>query len=177
MGRDKARLPLGGVSFAARVARPLTQVAYPVFAVGGGAGTGLRVVRDPREGPLAALAAGWRALRRFQPRPFAVLVVACDLPLLSDAPLVHVYQAWQDSIAGAVVPVVAGRPQPLAACFSWSACDKAVALADEGARSMKDLLAAIDVRYEPMDAYARDLWDVDTPDDYNDAKRILDGPE
>jgi len=32
------------------------------------------------------------------------------------------------------------------------------------------------VQYEPMDAYARELWDVDTPVDYDDAKRILEGP-
>lgn len=170
MGRDKARLALDGVPFAIRVARPLTTVAYPVLAVGGAAGTGLESVRDPGQGPLGAFVAGWRALEELASDVPALIVVACDLPFVTEAVLGALYGRWRASGADAVVPVVAGRPQPLAACYAMRCGAIAQDLYEGGARSMRELLAAIEVRYHDMNAFARELRDVDTPEDYETAK-------
>jgi molybdopterin-guanine dinucleotide biosynthesis protein A len=66
-----------------------------------------------------------------------VLVVACDLPLLSGEALATI-AGWPGKAS--VVPVVKGRPQPL--CARWSTADIAVAgrLSSAGERSMKSLL-------------------------------------
>lgn len=179
MGTDKSRVPVGGVGLAARVAHVLQAVAYPVLAVGPEAGTGLFSVDDVREGPLAALAAGMGALSvRGHEGP--VLLVACDLPLLS-APLLH-FLADRLGDADAAVPVVGGRDQPLCACYAPRAGSVAARLAGRGKRAMTDLLDELDVRRLPESAWdhiapPHALMDVDTPDQLDEAKRILDEPE
>lgn len=179
MGRDKSQLDVGGVGLAARVARVLGQVAYPVLAVGPEAGTGLFSVEDVREGPLAAFAAGMGALAvRGHDGP--ALLVACDLPLI-EAPLLR-FLADSLGAADAVVPVVQGRDQPLCACYAPRAASVAARLAGAGSLAMRDLLDALDaVKRVPENEWdhiapARALLDVDTPDQLDDVRRILDDP-
>jgi molybdopterin-guanine dinucleotide biosynthesis protein A len=164
MGTPKAALPAGADgSFAERTAAILQALADPVLEVGPG-WSGLRAVADDGLGPLAAVAAGWRAL---VPRPGAALVVACDLPRLDDRPLRALLEAsGATSPQGiAIVPMVGGRLQPLCACYPATALDLAAELAGRGARALQDLLEAIDFRALPADAWADALTDVDTPAD------------
>lgn len=178
MGSDKSLLDVGGVTLALRVAQVLRSVAYPVLAVGPEAGTGLFSVDDVREGPLAALAAGMGALTvRGHEGP--VLLVACDLPLI-EAPLLH-FLAEQLGDADAAVPVVDGRDQPLCACYAARAGSVAARLASADERSMSSLLAELAVRRLPEGdwnhiASRSVLMDVDTPDELDQARRILDDP-
>jgi molybdopterin-guanine dinucleotide biosynthesis protein A len=161
MGTAKAALPAGaGESVAERTGRLLSQVAWPVLEVGPG-WTSLPAVADHGEGPLAAIAAGWRALA---PRPDAALVVACDLPRLSTDVLTALVGQAGD-LDAAVVPEVGGRLQPLCAWYSAGALDTAAVLAGRGAVALKDLLAVIHCQVLPADAWAATLADVDTPED------------
>lgn len=169
MGEDKALLPLGGEPMAARVARALRSVAYPVLAVGMEAGTGLDAIADPREGPLVALVAGADALRaRGHEGP--VLALACDLPFVTAGALGVIAASLGD--ADAAVPVEGGRDQSLCACYAPAALDAARALVASERRAMRDLLAAVRVRRLALDAA---LGDVDTPDEYARARRQLEG--
>lgn len=174
MGLDKATLPVpappGGevVTLAARSALLLGEVAGPVLEVGPGV-SGLPAVReDPAgSGPLAAVAAGRAALAaRGWDGP--VVVVATDLPLLSPGLL-----SW---LAGhpdrrSVVPVAAGRVQPLCARYTASDLDCARRLVGSGRRAMSDLLRAIDAvlageaEWAGPAGGAGALADVDTPED------------
>lgn len=123
MGRDKATLVLGGETLARRLGRLLGEVAGTVLEVGPGR-SGLEAVREtpPFGGPLAALAAGWRALvARGHTGP--VLVLACDLPAV-DAPFLRLLAGFPGD--GSVVPVVDGHRQLLVA--RWSAADAAAAV-------------------------------------------------
>jgi molybdopterin-guanine dinucleotide biosynthesis protein A len=155
MGMDKARLPA-----AARAADILVAVADPVLEVGPGR-TALPAVADhpPGQGPLAALAAGFRALGP----GLDALVLACDLPFVT----VELLQ-WLAAQPGTAIPVVDGRDQPL--CAKWAAADlaRAPALFDTGERSLRPLLAGAP-RLGPTDwghvASARTFADVDTPAD------------
>jgi molybdopterin-guanine dinucleotide biosynthesis protein A len=171
MGSDKATLPFGGEPLAARVARALEAVAYPVRAVGHVAGTELTAIDDAGEGPLVALVAGAAAL----PAGVPVLVLACDLPFVDDAVLTRIVRALGD--ADAAVPVVGGRDQPLCACYAPRALRTAAILAAQGKRAMRDLVGMIDVTRVTMDDEARALLDVDTPEALAYAERILDEPE
>src|SRR5215213_9916971 len=82
MGRDKATLAVGGVALAAGVLAAAAEVADPVVLVAPqghpARGLGARVVTDPGEGPLAALAAALAALETDH-----VLVLAGDHPGLA----------------------------------------------------------------------------------------------
>lgn len=167
MGRDKAALPIGGRSLAARVAACLSDVVAPVLEVGPGR-SGLRVAPEdrPGAGPLTALVAGWRALTAGGHRG-PVVVVACDLPRVSD-PLLRLIASYPGS--GSVVPVVDGRPQPLCARFSASALAHGAAIVGAGGQSLGPLLEHPDVRWLEPSQWSRvadsaDFADVDTPAD------------
>lgn len=167
LGRPKAALEVEGTPLAARVARVLSDVCPLVLEVGPGYSGCESVLEDPAgEGPLGALAAGWAALgARGHEGP--TLAVACDLPHLS-VDLVRLIAQWPTP--GSVVPVVAGRAQPLLARWSDEALTASVALHAAGERSLRGLLALADVtRIDESDwgrvATALAFADVDTPED------------
>ena len=145
MGQDKANLPLGG--------RTLLQSAIatmqPLFA------EVIISVRQPRPGialpqvcdnplhagPLAGLVAGLE--RAATPWIFAV---ACDMPFITPA-LIECL-ARQRAGHQAVVPVVQGYPQPLAAFYATSCLAAARdCLSGSGKHSLRALLEHLQVRY------------------------------
>jgi molybdopterin-guanine dinucleotide biosynthesis protein A len=97
----------------------------------------------PLAGPLAAMATGWKALTETG-YPGAVIVLACD------------------------VPIVAGRPQPLCARYSAGSLDTCRHLVADGQRSLNALLYARAVTW-----IGKEVWsvvsdeicffDIDTP--------------
>jgi molybdopterin-guanine dinucleotide biosynthesis protein A len=179
MGADKSVLRVGGEEQAVRVARALRQVAYPVLAVGWEARTGLEAVDDPRAGPLAAFVAGADALAA-RGHTGAILLVACDMPFVEPALLAHLAEARGP--ADAAIPVAGGRDQPLCACYGPRAPEVARRLVRAGVRAMTGLLVELVIRRVPENAWTRfasphALKDVDTPEELDQAREILDEPE
>lgn len=167
MGSDKAGLVVGGEPLGRRLGRLLASVADPVLEVGPGA-SGLEAVREdpPFGGPLAAVVAGWRGLGD-RGHTGAVLVVACDLPLL-DAPLITMLARWP--AGGSVVPVLDGRRQLLSARWSPGDLDAATSAFAGGERALRAVplgpgLVELGEGDFPAGAPARGLADVDTPED------------
>jgi molybdopterin-guanine dinucleotide biosynthesis protein A len=174
MGRDKASLPFAGRPLAHRAAAVLREVADPVVEVGPG-GSGLEAVReDPAgDGPLAAIATGVWALRE-RGHHGAVLVLATDMPFV-DVPLLRFLAEYP---GGSVVPVADGRDQPLCARYGPAALNTAIALVENGERSMHALLDAIDVRRVLSRTWgavapAHAFEDLDTRDDLERARGRL----
>jgi molybdopterin-guanine dinucleotide biosynthesis protein A len=113
MGRDKARLPLQGVTAAVHLASMLADLFEEVLLVGGdppGGATG-RPVPDP-EGPRCALRGLVGALEAASQE--RILVVATDLLSLSP-PLLLALLAWPE--ADAVVPRTEAKAHPLCALY------------------------------------------------------------
>lgn len=172
MGRDKASLVLGEQTLMQRVAE-IMQVVFPQVVVS---------VRTPRAdialpqvcdvfsdlGPLAGLCAGLDyASQNGVPWIFAV---ATDMPFLRPA-LIEQLANYRSGV-DAVVPLVDGHPQPLAAFYSIDALPAVRALATgEGKRSLRAALERLQVAY----VHAADLItadpgldsfvDLDTPED------------
>jgi molybdopterin-guanine dinucleotide biosynthesis protein A len=170
MGRDKATLRAAdqGETLAVRTGRLLAAITGPVIEIGPGhSGLPAIIEDEPGSGPLAAVAAGRRALVA-RGWPGAAVVVATDLPRLTPA-----FLSWLAGhpYLGSVVPIDGGVPQPLCARYDAVDLDRAVALVASGRRSMRDLLAGSDallVGPELWEAAAGDadaLLDVDTPSD------------
>lgn len=165
MGRDKATIEVGGETLATRLGRLLAEVARPALEVGPG-WSGLVVAqRDPGEGPLAAIASGWRSLREsgFEGD---VIVLATDLLSLTPRLLAWIADRPEPT---SVVPVVSGRPQPLCARWSPADLDAAVALVDRGERAVSAGLGP-DVSYLDESewgavAHPRAFADADRPED------------
>lgn len=184
MGRDKALLPaadpVGGpvagrsreerstLTLSARTAAILSRCCSPAVEVGPGH-TVLTSVTEPEpgQGPLAAIAAGWRALGAAGWRG-PVVVLATDLPNLTDGMV-----TWLAGRAGtrSVVPTASGRVQPLCARYCPADLDRVADLLADGRRAMTALLDASDPELVPEDEWASAaggvgvLADVDTPED------------
>jgi molybdopterin-guanine dinucleotide biosynthesis protein A len=131
------------------------------------AGLALPQVCDalPDGGPLAGLAAALESIET--PWLFAV---GCDMPFMSPG----VIEALGSRRAGhqAVVPVVQGHPQPLAAFYARDCLDAIRDIqAGGGKRSLRALLERLDVCYvdeaqlREFDPQLRSFFDLDTPAD------------
>lgn len=167
MGFDKALLLVDGAPNGVRLADVLKEVAAPVLEVGPGV-SGLPALReDPAgSGPLVAICAGSRRLRDMG-HTGPVLVLACDLPFMTSSVVSEL--AWWPG-PSSVVPVVAGRAQPL--CARWSQKDlrAAEAFVEKGQRALKCLLgrpgiAFPDESHWAADGLPRAFADADSPAD------------
>jgi molybdopterin-guanine dinucleotide biosynthesis protein A len=163
-GVDKPGLTVGGrtlldgVLAACRGAEPMVVVGpwRPTA-------TAVRWEREepPHGGPLAALAAGLRAV---PPEVGVTALLAADLPNLGPHTLGRLRAALRESTDGAVLVDEAGRPQWL--CGVWrtvmlrAALDTAGELTDRPLRAVLATLAAVRVAAEGAEAF-----DVDTTAD------------
>lgn len=176
MGGDKARLPVGGVPGATRVARLLASLFDEVLLVGGSPppdAPGRRVpdVAGPRcalRGVVSALAAS------AAPR---VLVAATDLPLLTPD-LVLALVAWPE--ADAVVPRGADGAHPLCALYAREAVlPIARANLAAGRLAISQVLAAVETAWlEGADLALVDpeglaLFNANRPEDLARAEALL----
>ncbi len=165
-GSDKAAIKLDGRTLIEHVLDAVAPVVDDVVVVGPWAPNGLAasIEPEPLEGPLGALAWGLELCSS----PHALLV-ACDHPLLVPGLLREFVRMRGD--ADAVVARADGRPEPLVAVYSHDCLSVANALLDSGERSMRALLAAIDVRWiDPHEWRVHDpngnsFVDIDTPED------------
>jgi molybdopterin-guanine dinucleotide biosynthesis protein A len=173
MGQDKAALVLDGRSLLEHVTATMQQV-FPKVIVS---------VRQPRDdvalsqvcdevatsGPLAGLAAGLA-----QADTSWVFAVACDMPFMTRnvvAQLATCRDGYQ-----AVVPMVSGHPQPLAAFYGTSTLKKMRACLTGGDKSLRGMLQKLDVCYvnetelRVCDPQLRSFFDLDTPQNFQAAQ-------
>jgi len=184
MGSDKANLLLGKQTLLQRVIEAMQQV-FPNVIIS---------VRQPRPeiklpqvcdeqsgagmrggGPLVGLAAALDQITT----PWA-FVVACDMPFVEPA-MVELLADFRFDYQ-AVVPVVQGHAQPLAAYYAGSCLGKLRAhLAGGGKNSMRALLEQLQVHYVDeskllkADPALRSFFDLDTPQDVATAQKRLGG--
>jgi molybdopterin-guanine dinucleotide biosynthesis protein A len=167
MGHDKSQLIVDGATLAVRTASLLQLVVETAIEVGAGV-SGLPSTREQPagEGPLVAIAEGRRALRETG-HAGSALVIACDLPFLSEQ-LLRFLVDYESP--GSVVPVVRGRAQPLCARWGCQDLDNAGQLVSEGVRSLQHLTTQPNVSLLDESAWQHvaneaQFSDVDTPAD------------
>lgn len=167
MGQDKASLLLGERSLLQHVisiVQPLFReviisVRQPRAEI-----TLPQVCDDPTQrGPLAGLAAGLQRAKT----PW-VFVLACDMPFI-EPEVIGRLARFRDGHQ-AVVPMVQGYPQLLAAFYAVSCSDSVLeCLNGDGKRSLRELLDKLQVRYvsedelQIADSQSRSFVDLDTP--------------
>jgi molybdopterin-guanine dinucleotide biosynthesis protein A len=173
MGRDKSALEFGGLTSLERVAETVSRVCDQLVVVSGRnsprpmLGLAPEWLSDPpgMSGPLAGLAAGLQSASHEK-----ALVVACDMPFLSEELLTHLLDLAQD--CDAAIPVIAGTPQPLHAAYSRDSLRSVSTLLRLGARSMRDLMPRLRVRYlderrcRELDPGGLSWFNMNTPEDY-----------
>ncbi|MDO8263256.1 MAG: molybdenum cofactor guanylyltransferase [Gallionella sp.] len=168
MGTAKASLLLDGQTLLQSVAATMQQL-FPKVIVSvrqPRAGIDLPQICDeqPDGGPLAGLVASLGQIAT----PWA-FVVACDMPFV--VPEVVELLAGYRSRHQAVVPVVHGHPQPLAAFYATSCLAPLRASLAAQQYSLRNVLKQLDVRYVDeaemleADPQLRSFFDLDTPQD------------
>jgi len=163
MGSDKSLLPFDGVAMAVRVSNALTAAGCTdVVAIGGDApalaALGLTVIADefPGEGPLGGVIT---ALDHF-PSATAVMIAACDLPLLTSAAVGAVLASLG---AAEVAIATTDRPQPLCSAWRPSVAARLRTAFSGGERRLQAVLATLETRQVPVDH--QELTNHNTPGD------------
>ncbi len=168
MGRDKANVTLGEKTLLQTVADTMQQI-FPQVIVSvrqPRAGIDLPQVCDELHngGPLAGLVASVGKITT----PWAFMV-ACDMPFV--VPEVIELLAGYRLQHQAVVPVVHGHPQPLAAFYAASCLAPLRASLAAQQKGLRDVIKQLDVRYVDeaemlkADPHLRSFFDLDTPQD------------
>ncbi len=179
MGQDKGSLLFSGRTLLEQVASVLQPLFKDIIV-------STRIPRPDSDlpqvsdhpahkGPLAGLIAGLEHANTSW-----VFVVACDMPFIIPQ-LLEYLSGLRDGF-DAVVPVVSGHPQPMAAFYSRHSLDVLHGLMNDGAsHSMRELLDRLSVNYvdeEKLKAYdpiLQSFFDLDTPQDIalaSDMKKV-----
>lgn len=179
MGRDKALLELGGVPLLARTARLVEAVAGPPTVVGGAGecrALGLRVIADewPGAGPLGGIATALGA----SSAPWN-LIVACDLPHLTQAWLAYLVERALASQGDAVLPMSARGAEPLCAMYHQRCAPAIRAALAQGIRKVTDGLQSVLVEmigpleWKGFDSEGLLFKNMNSPEDYEEARARL----
>lgn len=176
MGRAKALLEIAGETQIARVARLVGRAAANCSIVGEVAGwpsCGFSVIADrwPGTGPLGGMAtalgasgAEWN------------LMVACDMPYLTQEWLAHLAGRALGSRADAVIPMTERGAEPLCAAYNRSAEPLLRGALERGVRKVREALEELRVeRLEPaewkgFDSGGRLFKNMNAPADYEEAR-------
>lgn len=169
MGQDKANLLLGEKTLLQRVSmivKPLFNDTIISVRQHRPDCDLLQVCDNPSHaGPLAGLAAGLE-----QAKTTWLFAVACDMPFIT-ASLIECLAEFREGV-DAVVPVVDGYPQPMAAFYATRCLGALQAiLGGSGKQSPRALLDKLNVHYvdeaklRATDPALRSFFDLDTPQD------------
>jgi molybdopterin-guanine dinucleotide biosynthesis protein A len=166
MGRDKALLPLGETTMVQEIAARVRQVAGSVSLIGSPekyGHLGLPVIPDEIEncGPLGGLYTALRATGADWN-----LLVACDMPQLTEAFLRELLEAADGSDADCVVPEIGGKPDPLCAVYHRRLAGTAWTAIDRKLFKMQDFVSTIRSSYWRV-SDPRPLQNVNTPAEWS----------
>jgi molybdenum cofactor guanylyltransferase len=197
-GQDKALVEIGGrrmlgrmIDLMRRVTPKLKIVApaekYTEF--------GIETVADqwPGEGPLGGIitalldAAADSAQTTLNQRSQATsqeagawcFIVSCDMPFLTEDWLKFQIQRAESSTADVVLPRSAGGFEPLCACWRPRAAEALRRAFERGVRKMMDGVMEVKAEvldekdWKRFDSAGRLFWNMNTPSDYEEARRIL----
>jgi molybdenum cofactor guanylyltransferase len=181
MGRDKGLLEFDGVPLLVRTVRLVEAAAGPAAVIAGPeeyGSLGLRVIADdwPGAGPLGGIATALRASKA----PWN-LVVACDLPYLTEEWLRHLIGRALSSRADAVLPMNERGAEPLCAVYHRSGQPAICAALARGTRKVTEGLQGLCIdSIEPSEWKAFDsdgmlLKNMNSPVDYEEAVARLSG--
>jgi len=181
MGRDKALLELQGIPLIVRAARLLETVVGVPTVVGYREdfhALGLRTIADdaPCAGPLGGIATALHAAHA----PWS-LIIACDLPYLTQAWLEFLASRAKDSKADAVIPMNERGAEPLCAVYNKRAEQVIREALARGTRKITDALAGARIEaIEPREWKAFEsegvlFKNMNSPADYEESKARLGG--
>lgn len=189
MGKAKGLLEFGGEPLILRIARTIEPLVSSVTAVGPSeryAALGLRVIEDQQfsiafergksQGPLAGIASALSASRTDWN-----LILACDLPYLSREWVGWLLARTTVSSGQVIMPRTEGGSEPLAAVYRRECAEPIIAALLRGVRKVTDATEQLRTEFvterewRHIDPDGRVLRNMNTPEDYEEARKRLEG--
>jgi molybdenum cofactor guanylyltransferase len=183
-GTDKALAELGGKTMLAQTTELVASVCSEVFIVAAegkypGARAPLRADRWPGQGPLGGILTALQSSAQRSAESIWNLIVSCDMPFLTRDWLEFLCQRAERSAAQVAVAESANGLEPLCACWKTTSMPSVQAAFDSGVRKVSDAMKRLPMEvldvsvWKRFDTKGRLFWNINTPADYEEAKRIL----
>lgn len=184
-GRDKALADLGGHSLLARTASLLAAVCPSVqivAAAGKYPDPPAPLLRDlwPGEGPLGGIVTALHDLPAAASERHVALILSCDMPFLTPDFLAALASRALQSPAPIVAPLSSFGLEPLCACWRSDALPVLEAAFSSGIRKVTQAMKLLpmetldDSFWKRFDTQGRLFWNMNTGEDYDEARRLLD---
>jgi molybdopterin-guanine dinucleotide biosynthesis protein A len=147
--------------------------------------TGAPCIADqwPGEGPLGGIVTALEAAAKSREEAAWNLIVGCDMPFLTREWLAYLVERATASSSEVVVPKSSLGLEPLCACWRTDAAASLRRAFEQGTRkiteAMKHLRMEIldDTHGKRFDSAGRLFWNMNTPADYEQARRILEAEQ
>lgn len=183
-GRDKALVEIDGKPMLTRMCELLRGVASEVKVVaapGKYASLGIQSVADrwPGEGPLGGIITALQQTELNDAQREWNVMVSCDMPFLTAEWIVFLAQRAAESDAKVVLPQSHHGPEPLCACYKTEAREALQSIFEGGVRKVTQALQQLkmevldEAEWKRFDSAGRLFWNMNTPADYDEARRIL----
>jgi len=187
-GTDKALVELGGQTMLARTTALVARACEPVQIVAPlgkypNAPAFVLADRYPGEGPLGGILTALSAQSEVSPQNQWALIVSCDMPFLTFDFLSYLCGRAEASQKQVVVPQSTNGLEPLCAAWKTETLTQIQHAFDEGVRKVTDamkrlLLEVLDEsEWKRFDTKGRLFWNMNTAADFEEARRILEGPK
>jgi molybdopterin-guanine dinucleotide biosynthesis protein A len=145
------------------------------------ASLGMKTVADhwPGEGPLGGIITALRFTEKDDPRCEWNLMVSCDMPFLTREWIAFLAQRASKSEAQVVLPRSQHGLEPLCACYKTNAGGTLQTVFEAGVRKVTQALQQVKTEvldasdWKRFDSDGRLFWNMNTPVEYDEAKRIL----
>ena len=183
-GFDKARAELNGETMLVRMCRLVKEVTGAVSIVaplGRYAEFGERVVEDkwPGEGPLGGIITALMDAQERNHQHAWCLIVGCDMPFLTVEWLKYLSDRALASSAAIVAPQSSAGFEPLCSCWHTSATGRLQNAFEDGIRKVTEAMKRVSIEvvgekdWARFDKSGRLFWNMNTPAEYEEARRIL----
>jgi molybdopterin-guanine dinucleotide biosynthesis protein A len=183
-GQDKALAEIGGTPMLTRMCELLaaaTSEVRVVAAPGKYASLGIEIVADrwPGEGPLGGIITALQHAEANDPQCHWNLMVSCDMPFLTREWIAFLAQRSVASEAQVVLPRSHHGLEPLCACYKTNGAAALEAAFEAGVRKVTQALQQVktevldEADWKRFDSDGRLFWNMNTPVEYEEAKRIL----
>lgn len=139
--------------------------------------------RWPGEGPLGGVVTGLEHTRDIAADCEWSLILSCDMPFLTAKWVSFLAQRAASSRAEVVYAHSAQGPEPLCACWRASALSTLRPAFESGVRKVTAGIALLraevldEAEWKRFDTHGRLFWNMNTREDYEEARRILETEE
>jgi molybdenum cofactor guanylyltransferase len=183
-GKDKALVEFGGKTMLRQTTELVTSVcgaAIIVAAEGKYLDTPAPLLADrwPGQGPLGGILTALQSSALRGSESIWNLIVSCDMPFLTREWLQFLCQRAERSAAQIVVAESADGLEPLCACWKTVSAPAVQAAFGSGVRKVTEAMKCLPMElldesvWKRFDTEGRLFWNMNTPADYEEAKRIL----